>query len=236
MFEVSENLNQLFIEDTEPSVTGLILAGPADFKNQLALSEIVDTRLRPIIMAIYDICYGGEEGFNQAIHLSANLLKDVRLVREQELLQKLFQTISTNGACSFGIRETMMAFAAGAVETMIMYEELDVYRCVMRNVDEGETIEYFTTAQLEKNEHMKSGRYDALLEKTVLADWMAENHHLSGIKLEYVSGKSSEGAQFIRGLGGIGALLRFILDFNDYKETEFDNVGFDEDFDSDDLL
>ena len=49
----------------QPNVTGLVLAGSADFKNDLASSDLFDQRLQPIIMKVVDVAYGGENGFNQ---------------------------------------------------------------------------------------------------------------------------------------------------------------------------
>ena len=230
--KVAENAVQVFIgPDAEPTVTGLFLAGSADFKNQLSQSDLLDPRLKNIILSIFDICYGGEEGFNQAIHMAAPMMKDVRMVREQELLNKLFELISTNGACAFGVRETMMAWDASAIDTLILYDELDVYRCTMKDADGNETVQYFTEHQLDSKEHLSDKSAQEMSEKILLTDWMAENHETRGVKLEFVSDKSPEGAQFVKGLGGIGALLRFQMCFEVYNENEDDDAGFDSDFD-----
>ncbi|GKT21240.1 Peptide chain release factor eRF1/aRF1 like protein, partial [Aduncisulcus paluster] len=49
-------------------------------------------------------------------------------------------------------------------------------------------------------------------------------------KLEFVSDKSQEGAQFVRGFGGIGGLLRWAVDM-----MEFEAVGDEPSFDDSDL-
>jgi peptide chain release factor subunit 1 len=166
--------------------------------------------------------------------MSADLLKDVQLVREQELLQRLFAFVSKNGACAFGVRETMEAFDAGAIDILIIYEELDTLRCRMRCPDGSQTVAYFSRYQIEHGEHLRDNKYEAVVEQEALADWMAENHQLRGVRLEYVTGKSPEGAQFIKGLGGIGAILRYQLGFGDYQSTEEGgDDGFDSDFDID---
>lgn len=233
--KVAEYAVQHFIPDgAEPNVTGLILAGSADFKNVLAQSDLFDIRLRKIVLGIYDICYGGEEGFNQTIKMAAPLLADVRLVREQELLQKLFDTIGQNGPCSFGIKETMMAYDSGAIETLILWDELNVYRCLMETDSGDQDIQYYTEYQLEKGEHLK-GEFHHLKEKILLTEWMADHHKEKGAKLEFVTDKSPEGAQFIKGLSGIGAFLRFQMSFDVYKENT-DDDGFDSDFDDDEDL
>lgn len=59
-----------FITNDKCNVTGLVLAGSADFKTELAQSDMFDPRLATRIIKIVDISYGGENGFNQAIELS----------------------------------------------------------------------------------------------------------------------------------------------------------------------
>lgn len=52
-------------------MTGLVLAGSAEFKTKLNTSELFDPRLAAIVTKVVDVSYGGENGFNQAIELSA---------------------------------------------------------------------------------------------------------------------------------------------------------------------
>lgn len=44
-------------------------------------------------------------------------------------------------------------------------------------------------------------------------EWLAENYKNYGAELEFVTDKSSEGAQFVQGFGGIGAILRYKVNF-----------------------
>ena len=59
-----------------------------------------------------------------------------------------------------------------------------------------------------------------------LLEWFAEKYKEFGAALEFVTNKSQEGAQFVKGFGGIGGLLRYKVDFNtmtsiDEEEDEF---------------
>jgi peptide chain release factor subunit 1 len=71
--QVAELAVQFFITNDRPNVTGLILAGLADFKNELSSSDMFDPRLQAIVLKIVDVSYGGDNGFNQAIELSAEV-------------------------------------------------------------------------------------------------------------------------------------------------------------------
>merc|ERR1712137_581416 len=82
--KVAELAVQNFITNDRPNVVGLVLAGSADFKIELSNSEIFDQRLQSIVKAIVDVSYGGDNGFCQAIELSAEALSNVRFVQEQK--------------------------------------------------------------------------------------------------------------------------------------------------------
>ena len=75
--KVAELATSNFITQDRPNVSGLVLAGSAEFKNDLAVSDLFDCRLVPLIMKIVDVAYGGENGFNQAVELSADCLAGV---------------------------------------------------------------------------------------------------------------------------------------------------------------
>jgi len=126
---VAEQMSNLFITNAKPNVAGLVLAGSAEFKNDLAKSDLFDQRLRPLILKIVDVSYGDFNGFNQAIELAADVLGNVRFIHEKQILEKFFEDISKEGGKTcYGYIETLKSLEAGAVETLIVYEDLPMLR------------------------------------------------------------------------------------------------------------
>ena len=109
------------------SCSGLIMAGSADFKTELGHSDMFDQRLQAKIIKTVDVSYGGENGFNQAIELSAECLANVKFIQEKKLIGRYFDEISqdTQKYC-FGVDDTLKALEMGAVETLICWENLDI--------------------------------------------------------------------------------------------------------------
>ena len=52
-----------------------------------------------------------------------------------------------------------------------------------------------------------------IIEKELLVEWLAENYKKYGAKLEFVTNRSQEGAQFVRGFGGVGGIFTIIILF-----------------------
>jgi peptide chain release factor subunit 1 len=63
--KVAEHAVQHFITNDKVNVTGLVLAGSADFKTELSQSDMFDLRLAAKVIKVVDVSYGGENGFNQ---------------------------------------------------------------------------------------------------------------------------------------------------------------------------
>merc|ERR1712049_73303 len=82
----AETAVQLFISNDKPNISGMILAGSADFKTELSQSDMFDPRLQAKIIKLVDISYGGENGFNQAIELASDSLANVKFIQEKKLI------------------------------------------------------------------------------------------------------------------------------------------------------
>lgn len=229
--KVAELAVQHYITNDKVNVTGLVLAGSADFKTELGQSDMFDLRLAAKIIKVVDVSYGGENGFNQAIELAAESLANVKFVQEKKLIQRYFDEISQDsGKYCFGIDDTLKALELGAVETLIVWENLDITRYVLRNAANEEIIVHAKKEQEKDREKFLDKSTGLEMEQAIepqpLLEWFAEKYKEFGANLEFVTDRSQEGAQFVRGFGGIGGLLRYKVDFTnltsiDEEEDEF---------------
>ncbi|EJD46105.1 peptide chain release factor eRF/aRF subunit 1 [Auricularia subglabra TFB-10046 SS5] len=230
--KVAEHAVQHFITNDKVNVAGIVLAGSADFKTELSQSDMFDPRLAAKVIKVVDVSYGGENGFNQAIELAAESLANVKFVQEKRLIQRYFDEISQDtGKYCFGIDDTLKGLELGAVETLIVWENLDVTRYVLRNAA-GEEIIVHATKEQEKTDREKfmdksTGlEMEQSQEPQSLLEWFAEKYKEFGANLEFVTNRSQEGAQFVRGFGGIGGLLRYKVDFAQHATVDDDEDEF----------
>ncbi|XP_076364700.1 eukaryotic peptide chain release factor subunit 1 isoform X1 [Tachypleus tridentatus] len=233
--KVAEVATQLFITNDKPNIAGLILAGSADFKTELSQSDMFDPRLQAKVLKLVDVSYGGENGFNQAIELSAEVLANVKFIQEKKLIGRYFDEISQDtGKYCFGVEDTLKALEMGSVEILICWENLEINRFVLKNhASEEEKILHLTPEQEKDKTHFvdkETGVELELVDSIPLLEWLANNYKSFGTTLEIITDRSQEGSQFVKGFGGIGGLLRYRVDFQVLDLTD----GFD-DFDLDDL-
>ncbi|KAL1232367.1 Eukaryotic peptide chain release factor subunit [Trichinella spiralis] len=193
--KVAETAVQMFITNDKVNISGLVLAGSADFKSELGQSDMLDQRLQAKILKIVDVSYGGENGFNQAIELSADALHYVKFIQEKKLISKYFDEISQDTG-------------------KYVY---DIIRYTLRNTQTAEEKVIFCSASAEtEKQHFtdkETGAELELVDSVSMLEWLANNYKSFGAALEIVTDKSQEGAQFVKGFGGIGGILRYRVDF-----------------------
>jgi len=233
--KVSEFATGHFITNDMPNVKGLVLAGSGDFKNQLLLADFFDQRLKKVVIKVVDTSYGGENGFNQAIELSQEALANTKFIHEKKILERFFDHISRGtGEICYGITDTNSALEMGAVETLIVWEELPGLRCVMKNASTGETkVVYLTKENLVDEAHFKDPNGDILeiIESQNFVDWLSEKRERRrGSRLELITNKSQDGAQFCAGFGGIGAILRWRIEMEKVEVPVDEDDEWNDDF------
>lgn len=228
---------QYFITDNKCNVTGIVLAGSADFKTDLLQSDMFDPRLAKAVIKTVDVSYGMDPGFNQAIELSAECLANVKLVQEKRLLQTYFDEISQDtGKYCFMVEDTLKALEMSAVEILIVWENLAVNRLQVKNTATGEEKVLHLSPEQEQNDSYfhdaATGVQLEIVERMTLVEWLANNYKSFGAKLEFITDRSQEGSQFSKGFGGIGGLLRWKVDFVELEmAAELDGVSFGDDLD-----
>jgi peptide chain release factor subunit 1 len=230
--KVAELAVQNFITNDKVNVSGLVLAGSADFKNDLNGSDLFDNRLQTKVIKVVDVSYGGENGFNQAIDLSSETLSNVKFIQEKKLINKYFDEISHDtGKVVYGIEDTLKALEASAVETLIVFEDLDVTRWQLKAADGTEVVVH-TNKETALNREMfmdkTTGQEMEVASQGSMLEWLAENYKSWGASLEFVSDRSSEGNQFVKGFGGIGAILRYQLNLEQLAEDDDEDEFYDD--------
>ncbi|KAI4109486.1 MAG: hypothetical protein L6R37_000461 [Teloschistes peruensis] len=229
--KVAELAVQNYITNDKVNVAGLILAGSADFKNDLNQSDMFDNRLQSKVIKVVDVSYGGENGFNQAIELASETLSNVKFIQEKKLIGKYFEEISQDsGKVCYGVEDTLKALELGAAETLIVYENLEYNRWVLKTSTGSEVVLHTNKAQeIDREMFMdkETGQEMEVVEQGAFLEWLAEKYKDFGANLEFVSDRSSEGNQFVKGFGGIGAILRYKVNFEQLADFEEEDEFYD---------
>lgn len=219
--KVCELAVQYFIgPDTRPNVKGLIFAGTAEMKSTILKSKLLDKRLKDITLATITVAYGNENGLQQAIEKSSEVLQNLTIVEETKILSKLFKEMTKDeGRYCTGAKETMTALVEyGAVDVLLCSEKCALQRCVLTD-PEGKEVTLYLFDEREVERYIQEESY-TLIDAQPLIDWLVEHHANFGARLRVISDSSPQGSMLAKGLGGIAALLRWHLEFQDSDDPE----------------
>lgn len=227
---VAEAATQHFISNDRPNVTAMILAGSAEFKTNLAASDLFDPRLKAVVVKCVDVAHGGEMGLNQAVELAADALNGVRLVDEKRVLRRFFDELARDDGgepgtgYAYGAADATRCLVAGAVDTIIAFEDLVHRRYTITPTaaaDDTEAVHVVLTPDEAARRGIVDGEHGAIRTTSeAYVEWIAQRAQSFGARVEFVSANSQEGAQFVRGFGGVAALLRYRVDVEELAQHE----------------
>ena len=164
------------------------------------------------------------------------MLSNVKFVHEKKIIGKFFENISLDtGLIVFGVDDTMKALELNAVDCLMLFENIEVMRYEIKNPSTNETkVHYLNSLQEQDPKYFKdqeTGQDLEVVASEQLADWLSINYKQFGCKLEFITDKSSDGFQFVKGFGGIGGFLRFKIELDEIPDVLDANDDFDPDED-----
>ena len=204
-----------FIEVTP--VKKMILGGPGPTKDSFYKGEYLDYRLQNGVIGLVDISYSGEAGIRETVEKAGSLLQDVRFVQEKDIINKFIGEASKDyGLAVYGLDNVLFSLKNNSASTIIISEELDLYKLEFKCRKCGQTIERFVKQSdifSEKTEIMgkncpscNANEWDYSQQDVV--DFLFDQASTIGASVEVVSAKTEHGQMF-KSFGGIGALLRY---------------------------
>jgi len=114
------------IDTTAKDGAEVILAGPGFTKEDL--KKVIDSSLPDLAkrIAMDDTSSIGRSGFQEVLRRGSvkSVLESSRIAREALLIEDLFREIATDGKAAYGIKEVETARNYGAIEKLLVLDEL----------------------------------------------------------------------------------------------------------------
>ncbi|MCL2116227.1 MAG: peptide chain release factor aRF-1 [Methanobrevibacter sp.] len=207
---IGDHMNDAFlgIEDFK----GIILGGPGHTKEEFYKGEYLQYELKNKVIATVDTSYTGEFGIREVIDKSMDLLEEIDVMKEKQLVQKfLKELIDEHGLASYGEEEVRKNLQMGAVDTLIISEDLVQTRKSMKCLNCGRNVK-ITYKDPNADEELiceKCGDRMKVVDTRDLVDDFVEMAEEVGSDVEIISTETEEGVQLFKAFGGIAAILRY---------------------------
>ena len=209
---IGTHMNEAFlgVEDLK----GVIIGGPGHTKDEFVEGDYLHHEIKNKLITTVDTSYTGEFGIREVMEKSMDVLTEIDVVREKKLVQRfLVELIDEHGLASYGEAEVRQNLQMGAVEILLLSEDLKSkrlnYECSTCGTKAEKTIKADSTIQDKTcpncNEKMK------VEETTDIIDDFVEIAEEVGSEVEIISTETEEGMQLLKAFGGVGAILRYRL-------------------------
>jgi len=214
---VGEHSNKTFLEIE--NLKGLVLGGPGFSKYDFEKGNYLHYTLKEKILATIDTSYVGEQGIEEVVERSHEILRRIRYVEEKKIIQNFLQEIGHDtGLATYGEEEVRKYLKTGIVQTLLLSEDLDLVRvnvkCSSCDYSSRETMKRHKVLELEQNISGSacpkcSVPSLSVADVTELIDEFAELAEETGADVEVLSGETEEGQMLKNSFCGIAAVLRY---------------------------
>jgi len=207
--KVADVANEAFLSDK--NLKGILVGGPGPTKDFFVKSEYLHYELQKKIIDTFDTGYTDEYGLKELVEKSRDRMKDLDLMREKDLMQRLFEEIrkSDGGLAIYGEEQVKNALTIGAMDTLIISEDMRRVKLSLSCPSCGAKKE---TMAKDSTEDVKCDKCSAIMKADVVDDLVGELHRLAdanNTKVEFISGESEEGGLLLKAFGGVAGILRF---------------------------
>lgn len=207
---IGDHINEAFL--TVPDLKGVIIGGPGYTKEEFVKGDYLHHEIKNKIITTVDTSYTGEFGIREVIDKSMEVLTEMDIMREKKLMQRfLRELVSEDGLASYGESEIRENLEMGAVELLLISEDLKAsritYKCPSCNYTYQKTAKSLKEAEEEScpkcNERAK------IIDTKDLTDDLIDMAEEVGSEVEIISTETEEGVQLLKAFGGIAAILRY---------------------------
>ncbi len=207
--KVADIANETFL--SRPDLKGVLVGGPGPTKDYFVKSEYLHYELQKKIIDTFDTGYTDEYGLKELVEKAREALKDLDLMREKDIMQRLFEEIRKpeGGLSVYGEDQVKNALLIGAVDTLIISEDLRRVKLKLKCPNDGSTKEVLAKDSTEEVKCDKCGTIMHVEEVDDLVADMAKLADANNTKVEFVSGESEEGGLLLKAFGGVAGILRF---------------------------
>ncbi|WP_459201002.1 peptide chain release factor aRF-1 [Methanococcus sp. CF] len=205
----------------EKKLKGLLLGGPGNTKNEFAEKDYLHHELKKKIIDTFDLCYTEEFGIRELLDKASDLLRDIDLMKEKNLIQRFFKELikDDGGLSAYGEAQVMKYLGMGAIDTLIVTEDIGITRVTVKcnNCNYTQEVNVKTNELFRFEDQLKTkacptcGGAMYIDEEKDIIEYLSELCNVHNTDIIVVSTDTEEGSQISRAFKGMAAILRYKL-------------------------
>jgi peptide chain release factor subunit 1 len=210
---IGEAANEAFLALDPKDLEGILIGGPSPTKEEFVEGGFLHHELQRKILDSFDVSYTDESGLYELVDSAQDRLLDLELTQDKLIMKRFMrELVSDKGLASYGEKEVRRDLELGAVDTLLLSEDLRSTRarvmCSNRSCD-------FTDNQTRSASSpplgncLKCGSVLNIIEDEDVVSNLSRLAEQSGATFRIISTEFEEGVQLHKAFGGIAAILRY---------------------------
>lgn len=199
---VGAAMDEIFLPS---GIRKVIIGGPGPVKETFAKLRFFNYQFE--LLPTIDIGYTGEYGIIELVDKVPSIIAEEKAIRAKELFGRFMKEIVKEGLAVYGAKEVITALEQGKVEILLLSEKLALKHAMIRCIN-GHESEIFVEEPA-KQTCKECSKAVEVINEIDLFDELYDKATEKGIKVEVLSSETVEGAQFLVGFKGVGALLKY---------------------------
>lgn len=210
---IGSSADEAFLTIDPKDLEGILIGGPSPTKEEFVDGAFLHHELQQKILDALDVSYTDESGLGELVEAAQDRLLDLELTQEKLIMRRFMkELVSDKGLASYGEKEVRHNLILGAVDTLLLSEELRKSRatisCTNKSCNFSEEVTRSPLDSPPENCQKCGSPLHIDGEVDLISDLssLAEN---SGSNVRIISTEFEEGAQLYHAFGGIAAILRY---------------------------
>jgi peptide chain release factor subunit 1 len=200
-----------------PDLRAIIVGGPGPTKEDFLNDDMLHEPIRKKVAGVLSTGYTDEQGIKELVSKAGDIIADLEILKEKALVERFMEElVSGKGLVTYGDKEIRRAIEQGAVELLLISEDLRKKRvttkCGACNEESHEIISDLGLyeKQLQARECPSCGeRKLQLVESKDVVQELLDLAAKYNTNIEFISGETDEGKQLLTAFKGLAAILRF---------------------------
>ncbi|MHC1631624.1 MAG: peptide chain release factor aRF-1 [Methanotrichaceae archaeon] len=210
---IGESANKAFLQIDQKDLEGVLIGGPSPTKEEFVNGAFLHHELQNRILGALDVSYTDESGLHELVEAAQDLLIDLDLTQEKLVMRRFMEElVSDKGLASYGEKEVRENLTMGAVDTLLLSDDLRktraIIRCTNKNCGFSEEVTRTQNSPPLGN-CLQCGSPLEITDEVDLVTDLSRLAEQSSSTIKIISTEFEEGAQLYKAFGGIAAVLRF---------------------------
>ena len=202
--------NAFMAKNREDKLLGIIVGGPGFTKDKLIDDGYLHQELEEKIVTRESLNYSGEDALEELVSKAEDSIEDSKVIQEKNLVTKFFKNLKKeNGKSEYGVEQVEKALKMGAVETLLISENVELYEAQYQCECGNEETLIEQEPHIEQNKTCSECGKDMVLEEMQdIIDAFGEKAEEMSSELEIIGTDHEEGKR-LSNMGGVAAILRY---------------------------